>query len=78
MSELEEDSRWVEGTSRLACTSELEADDGICRHGPLGPQYGMAVDNILQYSIVVNSGSGAQLVKANACTVSRPSTYLGS
>lgn len=36
-------------------------------HSPLGSTYGMGVDNVLEYRVVVSDGSGARLVTANGC-----------
>lgn len=38
-------------------------------HGPWGPTYGLAVDNVLQYTVVVNDAQGVRTVVANACQV---------
>ena len=39
-------------------------------HGPWGPKYGLAVDNVLQYTVSLNDGQGVRTVVANACQVS--------
>ncbi|KAL8279459.1 hypothetical protein RQP46_008021 [Phenoliferia psychrophenolica] len=36
-------------------------------HGPWGGVYGLAVDNVLEYTVVVNDAQGVRTVKANAC-----------
>ena len=38
-------------------------------HGPWASSYGLTVDNVLEYTIVVKDARGVRTVVANACQV---------